>query len=764
MFRVIRAIAGRSFLRGTHFKTKVSRLTAVTCVLFILTCFFFLSGFVYERFIGRDDEAGFLGSHDTVLLVNTPDSLEKYMNKNDSGVFNGLGIVRRETNAYYDFLSINDSLRKDRAFMAIVFPSDFDETVFSENQTSRPQIITYFETDKAVYKTLHDEFLVDFSKDYGNYLISEKGAVVSEYKPFRVVNNESEFRGGEDYGQYFLDVISKMVIPLVIFIAVLYSAMESGVAAIAGEKENGTFAAVLLTPISRMQIVSGSVLGVFLHTLIPCAILIPLLTLGFGFTDIGSILSVAAVTILLCILLSSLIITISIMNKSTLSAQTSFLPVFLILLVVCVIAMQEKGMPAPVYFFLPFYGHYHGISASLAGRYSLAYFLSLTATSLFASAALMLASTRLLRMEQFTTTNDSTSDFWEKLELSKLRNPRKNYISFPKASIYGYRPVKRRGTFSMLSYHFTLPLLLISIFQPVALLFPLIYYLRSDASTKFIESIGSMVSSMQIGNIASAVLGLFSILMQDRIFILSMSLCYVLIIAVYLFIVKKIEKNPLATIGMSLASGPAVKKAAISYGKGLMLGLAMISGVYLILLLTRQLRPVGIAFTLTSVPLFLSYILMWIPQGASEEVMLRGYMLPRVAAKFGQGISVALTSLLFGLLHAGNVGFSLIALINLILISVFFALLACHTQEIFTVCAAHTAWNFAQGNLFGMNVSGSSGAANVLDTRYMDGSLTWLTGGRFGPEGGLAVTLITVIALLILLLRRHRINKEKLPG
>lgn len=764
MMRVIWAIAKRSFSRGTHLKTKVSRLTVVTTVLFVLTCFFYMSGFVYGRFIDDDYGSDFLATRDAILLVNVPESLDRYMDETDLGeIIRDTG-VRIETNAYYDFISINESLRDNSAYMAIVFPTDFDEVAFSSDQSSRPQIITYFETARAEYKDWHDELLVNFTEKYGDFLISEKGAAVSEYEPFQIISNDTEFISDEDPGQNFLNVISKMVIPLVIFIAVLYAAMESGVAAVAGEKEKGTFAAILLTPVSRMQIVLGSVLGVFIHTLIPCAIIIPLLTLGFGFVEVGSIISVIAITILLSILLSALIIAISIMNKSTLSAQTSFLPVFLILLVVCVIAMQKKGTPEPVYFFMPFYGHYHGISASLNGTYSLINFLVLSATSLFSSLLLILASTRLLRMEQFTTTNDSSSDFWEKLELARLNNPKKNYVAFPKASIFGYRPIRRRGAFSMLSYHFSLPMILISLFQPIALFIPLIYYLRSDASTKFIESIGSLISSMQIGSIATAVMGLLGILMQDQVFILAMSLCYVLIIAVYLFIVKRIEKNPLSTIGLPLHSRPAVKKAAKSYGKGLLLGFVMISGVYLILLFTRQLRPYGIALDSASVPLFLSYILMWIPQGASEEIMLRGYMLPRVAAKFGRGVAVGLTSLLFGILHAGNVGFSLIAFFNLILIAAFFALLAIHTQEIFTVCAAHTAWNFAQGNLFGMHVSGAAGAANVLETRYFDGSLDWLTGGSFGPEGGLAVSIVTIAALLILLLRRHRISKEKRPG
>ena len=118
-----------------------------------------------------------------------------------------------------------------------------------------------------------------------------------------------------------------------------------------------------------------------------------------------------------------------------------------------------------------------------------------------------------------------------------------------------------------------------------------------------------------------------------------------------------------------------------------------------------------------------------------------------------------LTSLSFGLLHGGNAGFSVIPFINLILISIFFALLSLSTQEIWTVCAAHSIWNFAQGNLFGLGVSGTQSAARLIQTDYTLTSYPFLTGGDFGPEGGLIVTGIIVLSLLILFFIRNKLGK-----
>ena len=152
---------------------------------------------------------------------------------------------------------------------------------------------------------------------------------------------------------------------------------------------------------------------------------------------------------------------------------------------------------------------------------------------------------------------------------------------------------------------------------------------------------------------------------------------------------------------------------------------------------------------------------MWIPQGATEEIMMRGYMMPRVAARFGLPFAIFFSSMCFSLMHAFNAGFSFLALFNLAFIAAFFAVFAYRSGHIYTVCAMHTVWNFCQGNLFGLEVSGNSGSASILSSSYTEKAGKLLSGGDFGPEGGLCVTIVIAVAFVVLILATKRRNTAK---
>ncbi len=62
----------------------------------------------------------------------------------------------------------------------------------------------------------------------------------------------------------------------------------------------------------------------------------------------------------------------------------------------------------------------------------------------------------------------------------------------------------------------------------------------------------------------------------------------------------------------------------------------------------------------------------------------------------------------------------------------------------------HTAWNFAQGNLFGFEVSGIDVSVGSLIDLNLVGS-DFVTGGIFGPEAGIVATFILLVSIGILL-------------
>ena len=324
--------------------------------------------------------------------------------------------------------------------------------------------------------------------------------------------------------------------------------------------------------------------------------------------------------------------------------------------------------------------------------------------------------------------------------------------------IYNYQPRKAWPAAGLLAYQLVMPYMLVATVQSIAYLAAFFFYLRSDAGAGFLDKLRSIASPAASGSVIfdssmfDSIMKMFLGVMSTKPFLIAMTAGYLIIIGVYLLIVRVFEKRSTRTMGLPFHEAGDKKRAFLSYTRGLGIGLCMMLAVFLLLLVTGQARVAGFGLDASAVSLFVLYIFMWIPQGASEEIMTRGYMLPRLSVKFGRAAAVAITSLFFGVLHTGNSGFSVIAFINLILIAVFFALLSIYTQEIWTVCAVHSVWNFAQGNLFGFEVSGIVPAASLFHTEGVKSSSTLLTGGVFGPEGGLVVTAVISLSLVILVL------------
>jgi uncharacterized protein len=58
-------------------------------------------------------------------------------------------------------------------------------------------------------------------------------------------------------------------------------------------------------------------------------------------------------------------------------------------------------------------------------------------------------------------------------------------------------------------------------------------------------------------------------------------------------------------------------------------------------------------------------------------------------------------------------------------------------------------WNWTQGNVWGLLVSGQPIATSLLSTRPVDGSSVLLTGGGFGPEGSVTTTVVLVVGIAV---------------
>ena len=169
------------------------------------------------------------------------------------------------------------------------------------------------------------------------------------------------------------------------------------------------------------------------------------------------------------------------------------------------------------------------------------------------------------------------------------------------------------------------------------------------------------------------------------------------------FRVKVIEKRSFSSIGFNKNNW--LKK----YSLGFLIGLAMMSIIVLILfpfgyitVEKNPIQPVGIS----AIASVLVILFGWIIQGATEEIVTRGWLLNVLSTKYNIGVGLLISSTLFGLMHLTNPNVNYIAVINIILVGLFYGLYVIKTNDLWAVCGMHSAWNFAQGNIFGFKVSG----------------------------------------------------------
>lgn len=190
-----------------------------------------------------------------------------------------------------------------------------------------------------------------------------------------------------------------------------------------------------------------------------------------------------------------------------------------------------------------------------------------------------------------------------------------------------------------------------------------------------------------------------------------------------------------------------VKKNAFrDYLIGLGAGFVMFSAAVGICVLTGALtlsKTSNVNYALLVV-----FCLGWLFQGMAEEVLCRGFFLVSLARKHNLVIAVLGNSLAFAALHLGNDGIGFLPMVNLTLFGICASIYFIKTGNIWLVSAMHSIWNLVQGNLYGILVSGGFVGPTFFSST-IDESKTIINGGAFGLEGGLAVTIVLVISILI---------------
>lgn len=206
---------------------------------------------------------------------------------------------------------------------------------------------------------------------------------------------------------------------------------------------------------------------------------------------------------------------------------------------------------------------------------------------------------------------------------------------------------------------------------------------------------------------------------------------------------KLIQKRKMNTLGFTKEG------AGREYLIGLGVGFVMFSSAVLICVLTGAIKIDGFSETF-GVGMFLLFLLGYMLQGMSEEVLCRGYVMVSIGRRYSMWVAVISNAVIFAALHLLNSGISVLAFINLVLFGVFASLYFLKRGNIWGIAALHSVWNLVQGNFWGLRVSGIVTECSVLRSAMVDGKEIF-NGGAFGPEGGLGVSVVLLIGICVLL-------------
>ena len=186
-----------------------------------------------------------------------------------------------------------------------------------------------------------------------------------------------------------------------------------------------------------------------------------------------------------------------------------------------------------------------------------------------------------------------------------------------------------------------------------------------------------------------------------------------------------IERRNPAEIGLSL------RRFVIDWLKGAGVGAAYLCASVGILALLGGYRITGVVFAGQALAAgFLLHVLV----GVFEETLVRGILFRFLEEGFGSWIALTMTALFFGFSHLNNPHATVWSAIAIALeagVSIGAVYMA--TRSLWCAMGLHTAWNFLQGAVFCVAVSGTGAPTESLFQPLIHGN-HWLTGGAFGIE------------------------------
>ena len=330
------------------FKDKRLVLALVLPGILIYVIYSFLGQGVFDK-IGKTDENYVYQIH----TVNMPDSFKAPFAENEK-----INLIAASADGTED---VKAQIADKKADLLAVFPENFEEAynaVKNGTSTDFPQVEIYYNTARTEGSQAFALFSAGIS------------AFQQEVTPF-FLTAPQDLASEKDITGMIFSMIGPMLILMFLFSGCMAVAPES----IAGEKERGTFATMLVTPVKRSHIAIGKVVSLSVLSLISgvCSFLglilsLPKLMGGMGGVS-AAVYTAGDYIMLLGIILSSVLVIVALISvisalaKSVKEATNMIGPLMILVMLLGVSTMFSSGAAGSFFWYLiPLYNSARAMS------------------------------------------------------------------------------------------------------------------------------------------------------------------------------------------------------------------------------------------------------------------------------------------------------------------------------------------------------------------------------------------------------------------
>ena len=283
----------------------------------------------------------------------------------------------------------------------VVFPEDFSEVISSAGEPG--------------YKAPNVEIYYNSANENSTAAYSAFAAVLDLYE--QQISNVFDVNAGEGYdlgtAQSVTSYILSAVVPMVLLVLLFSGCMAVAPESIAGEKERGTLATMLVTPVKRSHIAIGKIISLSCISLLSgvssfLGLILSLPNLMKGAFDgfdlsmfnAGHYLMFLGVMLSTVLLLVGLISCVSALAKSVKEANSYVGPMNIIVLVVGLLSSFVGSGASPFLYLIPVYNSAMLITDVMALTVSPLNFIITLVSNLVYASALVFLLTRMFKSEK----------------------------------------------------------------------------------------------------------------------------------------------------------------------------------------------------------------------------------------------------------------------------------------------------------------------------------------------------------------------------